>query len=254
MEKGPAYGNYGYHYRYYKSEEAGTKKHVIEPENIGVFDYVNEMDIRLQAYNKPDGSRRFPAKSCKELKECYPEMPSGDYWIDANGASNVDAFLATCNFDSNPQTCVQPKVRKIVKDTWTSEKVDGFRWMLEEIRSEEDELEYEAHPVQMELLRIDSERMSQNVTMVTYHCQTKKPKLRVLSNDEHTLGTNLLRKIEDECYKSTRLTDDSDREFHRRVFEVDTTKMTRLPIADVAISDVGSDEKFGLEVGPICFQ
>ena len=78
MEKGPAYGNYGYHYRYYKSEEAGTKKHVIEPENIGVFDYVNEMDIRLQAYNKPDGSRRFPAKSCKELKECYPEMPSGE--------------------------------------------------------------------------------------------------------------------------------------------------------------------------------
>ena len=78
------------------------------------------------------------------------------------------------------------------------------------------QLEYEAHPVQMELLRIDSERMSQNVTMVTYHCQTKKPKLRVLYKDEHTLGTNLLREIEDECCKSTRMTDDSDREFHRR--------------------------------------
>ena len=67
-------------------------------------------------------------------------MTLGNYWIDANGASNRDAFLATCNFDSNPQTCVNPKVRKIVKDMWTSEKVDGFRWMLEEIRSEEDEV------------------------------------------------------------------------------------------------------------------
>jgi len=224
---------------------------VIKPEKIGVFDYVNELDIRLKAYNKPDGSRRFPAKSCKELKECYPDMPSDDYWIDANGASSDDAFLAYCNFDAAPQTCVQPKVKKIIKDLWTSEQVDGFRWMLEEIRSEDDELEYEAHNVQMELLRIDSERVTQNVTMVTYDCQTKKPSLQVLLNDEHTLGTNLLSKIEDGCFKQTQMKDNSEKEFHRRVFEVDTTKTQRLPIADVAVS---GDEKFGIEVGPICFQ
>ena len=70
-EKGPSYG----YYRYYRSDEA--KKEEIE--KVQVFDYVDALDTRLQAANKPDGSSMFPAKSCKDLKKCYPELKDGMY-------------------------------------------------------------------------------------------------------------------------------------------------------------------------------
>lgn len=51
----------------------------------------------------------------------------------------------------------------------------------------------------------------------------------------------------DDCHSK----DDS---WHRAVFEFSGTKMDRLPIVDIAVSDILSGiSKVGVEVGPICF-
>ena len=99
LEKGPAYGygynqnygygqNYGYNnyynqqyynrynhqYRYYRSE----KQEVIDyKKTLGVFNWLEELGTRLDGMEKPDGSRLFPAKSCKDLKMCFPDSVTG---------------------------------------------------------------------------------------------------------------------------------------------------------------------------------
>jgi hypothetical protein len=244
-EKGPSYG----YYRYYRSDEA--KKEEIE--KVQVFDYVDALDTRLQAANKPDGSSMFPAKSCKDLKKCYPELKDDYYWIDPNDGSSEDAFLAFCSFKNvdAPETCIKPKTTTFERDTWVPQKSSGFKWFLEEIRQEEEELQYEAHSVQMDLLRIDSSKVRQNVT---YHCRNSNAHIMIMSDDDNKMmtnghHTNRLNVISKDGCKL------KDNKWHKTVFEVDTTLGSRLPIVDIAVSDVGGEgQEFGIEVGPICFQ
>jgi hypothetical protein len=55
----------------------------------------------------PNGSRSFPARSCCDLKEQYPEMPSGLYWIDPNGGCSADGFQVHCDYeDGSCATCI----------------------------------------------------------------------------------------------------------------------------------------------------
>lgn len=46
----------------------------------------------------------------------------------------------------------------------------------------------------------------------------------------------------------------SNGEWGKTVFEYRTQKLSRLPIADMALIDVGgSDQEFGIDIGPVCF-
>ena len=47
----------------------------------GVFNYLEEVEYRLENKLKPDGSRFFPAKSCKDLKLCHPNSETGTIHI-----------------------------------------------------------------------------------------------------------------------------------------------------------------------------
>ena len=58
-------------YRNYRSEEIKEKK------KNGIFNYLEEMEYRLENKMKPDGTRFFPAKSCKDLKLCHPDTETG---------------------------------------------------------------------------------------------------------------------------------------------------------------------------------
>lgn len=96
---------------------------------LSVVVEVNNMTKTVQLMRKPDGSQQFPSRSCCDLKEQYPEKPSGEdadkshpmsvtshapsagtYWIDPNGGHPADAFTVRCDFDGdNCATCIEMK-------------------------------------------------------------------------------------------------------------------------------------------------
>ena len=100
LEKGPvgynAYNGYqGYHnsyyhnqyynqnryqnqYQYYRSDDPNF---IEDKKKLGVFNYLEELDRRISAFERPDGSRAFPAKSCKDLKICFPESVTGTHCL-----------------------------------------------------------------------------------------------------------------------------------------------------------------------------
>ena len=63
-------------HRHYRSE---SKDVIEQKKKLGVFNYVNELSTRLDGLQKPDGSQLFPARSCKDLKKCFPDSVSGRY-------------------------------------------------------------------------------------------------------------------------------------------------------------------------------
>ena len=74
MEKGPARGyQYGYNYQYYQSKNAKEEQKL----NPGVFAYVKELEMRIKAVEKPDGSEEFPAKTCRDLQMSFPSVSTG---------------------------------------------------------------------------------------------------------------------------------------------------------------------------------
>ena len=77
QEKGPTrqqqyLSQYGQYYRYYKSQQQ-QQQHT----RLAAFDLIEELEARVQAERKPDGSRDFPAKTCADIQMCFPESPSG---------------------------------------------------------------------------------------------------------------------------------------------------------------------------------
>lgn len=261
-EKGPSYGyNYnGYYYnQYYKSTQAGKegdKKSTKTP--ASVFVYLDEVELRIKAEQKPDGSRQFPAKTCKDLQMCFPDSKTGNYWIDPNGGSKSDSFIAFCNFTLTSETCVYPTTTMIEKSKYVTEGVDGFRWFVEDI-SETDMISYKADATQFKNLRLSSDNVRQNVT---YHCKNSyadkdeggKPMtyFKLMTNTDEEVSTmasrrNRLDVISDDCYIK-------DGSWRKTVFEFSTRQTSKLPLIDVAVFDVADkDEEFGLEIGPVCF-
>lgn len=54
---------------------------------------------------KPWGERENPAKTCRDLSIAYPELASGNYWIDPNEGHYADAIMAFCNMETK-ETCI----------------------------------------------------------------------------------------------------------------------------------------------------
>jgi hypothetical protein len=214
---------------------------------LGVFNWLEELGTRLDGMEKPDGSRLFPAKSCKDLKMCFPDSVTGEYWIDTNGGTKEDAFLARCNFDDySVQTCIQPKKTSYEKVSYEKVK-SGYKWILQEIHSERDKFEYTASKTQMEFLRMSSDRVRQNIT---YNCLNSNAHLKIMTNDETEIKphSDYVNVISDECHKK-------DGTWRQAVLEVETTVCDRLPVADVAVKDIYDDnQEFGIDIGPICFE
>ena len=78
-EKGPLYGyQYGYYYRYYKSRLRSSEGRAsILPKDLNVFAYADELELRMDAVVKPDGTKDFPAKTCRDIQMCFPDAKTG---------------------------------------------------------------------------------------------------------------------------------------------------------------------------------
>ena len=43
------------------------------------------LNYQLELYNKPNGTKDFPAKTCKDLIMCYPDLKSGKLHVMRKG-------------------------------------------------------------------------------------------------------------------------------------------------------------------------
>jgi len=264
MEKGPAYQGY----RYYKAEE--TKEQ--QPKNMdGVFYHLELLKMSIEASKHPDGAQARPAKTCKDLTNCYDGVKTGDYWIDPNGGCNMDAFQATCNYTNMvaPETCIAPSkttfAKKNIHDVVSiTSGQNAWVWFLQELDTEA-KFDYVADTVQLRYMRMNSVTVKQNITFhcknVHAHKNTKgagKKFVKVLGYDDFKLHTrqhhkkNRLDVLEDGCQKP-------DGEWHKTVFQYTTNSLLdRLPIQDIAVyfddeQMQNKDLEFSIELGPVCF-
>ena len=66
----------------------------------------------FEEYSKPDGGKASPAKTCRDLHTSFPEKKSGDYWIDPNEGSAMDAIQVYCRFETL-ETCLMPEKEEV---------------------------------------------------------------------------------------------------------------------------------------------
>jgi len=185
------------------------------------------------------GSKDEPAESCADLFQIKPTLKSGDYWIDPNAGSNHDAVLVHCNA-TNYETCIWPKAPVVDSQEYNGN--NKYVWALREVNAEP-MIQYAASHVQVKMLRVKSERVRQNIT---YNCINSNAKLRVLTDkDETTNIKDIAQVLSEDCQIK-------DSTWRSNVFEIDTEDLETLPIQDIAIK-AGANEKFGFEIGPMCF-
>ena len=74
--------SFQYHYQYYKTDETKEEKEDEENESANnMYDLVKRLNSRVDMEMHPNGTRDFPAESCRTIHTCYPEAPSGNFII-----------------------------------------------------------------------------------------------------------------------------------------------------------------------------
>lgn len=250
-----------------KDEALPNKNEAMLRADTGVHATLKTLSGHLQNLRSPDGSKMNPAKTCQDIKQCYPQKQSGEYWIDPNQGSTKDAIKVFCNMESG-ETCVAANPANIPRKAWWTKSTPTVNkpvWFGDmnsgtRLRYGNSEEQPNAVAVQLKLLQLLSKESHQNIT---YHCRnsvaykddksnTLKKALVLKGSNGQELraqGPNRLRYtvIEDGCSKSNGA-------WGKTVIEYRTQTAARLPIVDLAPMDVGkADQEFGLEIGPVCF-
>ncbi|KAI1892410.1 hypothetical protein AGOR_G00133070 [Albula goreensis] len=250
--------------RYMRADQAAGS---LRQHDAEVDATLKSLNNQIENIRSPEGSRKNPARTCRDLKLCHPEWKSGEYWIDPNQGCTVDAIKVFCNMETG-ETCVSPKPASIPRKNWWSSKSKerkhiyfgetmngGFHFSYGD-----DSLAPNTASIQMTFLRLLSTEGHQNLT---YHCRNsvaymdqatgnlKKALLLQGSNDVELRAEGNSRftysVLEDGCTKHTG-------QWGKTVIEYKTQKTSRLPIVDIAPLDIGgAEQEFGLDIGPVCF-
>lgn len=224
-----------------------------------IFTDIDAIKSEIDDIRFPKGQKDSPARSCRDLYYAHPEYKDGWYWIDPNLGVINDAINVWCNMTAEGQTCVYPKKGHdmVIPRSWKkpagadragtlfSQLKDGF------------EIEYGAEN-QLAFLRLLYDGASQKFT---YFCSNS---IAFLEKSTNSYG------------KGISLWGHNDHDFSFRtaarkpfvvldtcserqssgftIFHLKTQKAAQLPITDLQIQDFGADnQKFGFEVGPVCF-
>uniref|UniRef100_A0A3Q0T4R0 Fibrillar collagen NC1 domain-containing protein n=1 Tax=Amphilophus citrinellus TaxID=61819 RepID=A0A3Q0T4R0_AMPCI len=226
-----------------------------------IFGSLNNLKQDIERMKYPMGTQNNPARTCKDLQLCHPEFPDGEYWIDPNQGCSGDSFKVYCNFTAGGETCIYPDKKsdgvrisswpKEVPGSWFSEFKRG------KIFSYVDADGNSINMVQMTFLRLLTASARQNFT---YSCHQSvawydassdsyDKALRFLgANDEEMSYDNnpFIKAISDGC--------ETRKGYGKTVMEINTPKIDQVPIIDVMLTDFGDpNQKFGFEVGPVCF-
>jgi len=203
------------------------------------------LDKQINDLKKPDGSKANPARTCKDLFLCNPEFESGIYYIDPNQGCTADAISVACIKESG-ETCVEPRNSSFAKDTWYNGPAKAL-YMSSVFKGKR--IEYNVSDLsQLTFLRLLTTTVSQDII---YLCRNSIADLKLLTTTEVELTKESsdpmnVYEIEDNCVV--------DGQWHEaRLSYTTTTRSSRLPIIDVATSDIGRGQEFGWEIGPVCF-
>uniref|UniRef100_A0A8V5GQQ7 Fibrillar collagen NC1 domain-containing protein n=1 Tax=Melopsittacus undulatus TaxID=13146 RepID=A0A8V5GQQ7_MELUD len=243
--------------RYMRADEAGSS---LRQHDVEVDATLKALNNQIESIRSPEGSKKNPARTCRDIKLCHPEWKSGDYWIDPNQGCTLDAIKVFCNMETG-ETCVYPNPRSIPRKNWWSSKTKDKKhvWFAETINGGF-HVSVPLGCIQMTFLRLLSTEGSQNVT---YHCRNsiaymdeetgnlKKAILIQGSNDVEIRAEGNSRftysVLEDGCTKHTG-------KWGKTVIEYRSQKTSRLPIVDIAPMDIGgAEQEFGVDIGPVCF-
>jgi len=228
---------------------------------------IKSLNSQIESLLTPEGSRKNPARTCRDIQLGHPEWTSGMYWIDPNQGCSSDAIKVFCNFDTR-ETCISAQPGSIAQKNWfRTTQAKKHVWFGETINGgtefayNDETLSTQSMATQLAFMRLLSNQASQNIT---YHCKNsvaymddesgnlKKAVLLQGSNDVELRAEGNSRFtfniLEDGCTRHTG-------EWSKTVIEYRTNKPSRLPILDIAPLDIGgADQEFGLDIGPVCFK
>jgi collagen type V/XI/XXIV/XXVII alpha len=250
-------------------------------ENFNNLTNLNESLNRLEKgiidFKKPLGSKDNPARSCRDLLLCSCSTTSscttiddqmrpidnGEYWIDPNQGSNIDAFKVFCNFTDGATTCFKPLETKEPLRRWLKpdNKNDFHSFSdLESVAGEQGfKFTYTVSKTQLVFLRLLSTSASQRFI---YLCDNSSAwyshskgnfqgalRFEGSNGDIFSLGsTDQPQNLYDNCQSP--VNGPSRAEFLCRTDDTD-----KLPLVDFKASDFGGhSQQFGFELGEVCFQ
>lgn len=226
-----------------------------------VFASLTSMKNEVELMRRPLGTFESPARTCKELMMVQPDYRDGDYWIDPNQGCHRDSVRVYCNFSAQGETCLYPdkRVETVKLAAWNKEKPGS--WFSQFRKGKQfsyiDSDGTPVHVVQLTFLKLLSATAKQTFT---YTCQNsvawfdlaagghaRALRFRGSNDEEMTQAkSSFIRALQDGC--QFRKGQD------RTVLEIDAPSAELLPIIDVSASDFGnSNQKFGFEVGRVCF-
>uniref|UniRef100_A0A8C8GVZ1 Collagen, type XI, alpha 1a n=1 Tax=Oncorhynchus tshawytscha TaxID=74940 RepID=A0A8C8GVZ1_ONCTS len=226
-----------------------------------IFGSLNNLKQDMERMKYPMGTQNNPARTCKDLQLAHPEFTNGEYWIDPNQGCSGDSFSVHCNFTAGGETCIFPdkKFSGVRISSWPRELPGSWFSEFEHgaIFSYVDAAGNTISEVQMTFLKLLTASARQNFTYschqsVVWHDETTDSydkALRFLgSNDEEmSYDSNpYVRALIDGCAVRAG--------YGKTVMEINTPKIDQVPIIDVMLNDFGdASQKFGFEVGPVCF-
>ncbi|KAG7270504.1 hypothetical protein CRUP_005053 [Coryphaenoides rupestris] len=226
-----------------------------------VFGSLNNLKQDIERMKFPMGTQDNPARTCNDLHLSQPDFPDGEYWIDPNQGCIGDAINVFCNFTAGGETCIFPdkKSSGVRISNWPKESPGS--WFSEfkrgKILNYVDMSENTITTVQMTFLKLLSSSARQNFTYICHQsvawydakADDYSKALRFLgSNDEELSYDNnpFIKPLSDGCSLK--------QGYSRSVLEISTPRIDQVPIIDVMLNDFGeSNQRFGFEVGPVCF-
>ncbi|NXN72904.1 CO5A1 protein, partial [Himantopus himantopus] len=226
-----------------------------------IFGSLNSLKQEIEGLRRPMGTRDNPARTCQDLQLSHPGLPDGEYWIDPNQGCARDSFKVYCNFTAGGETCVFPSrdVQEVspLRPCFSHAVAPPLTHLPFPQFSYTDS---ESHPlgvVQLTFLRLLSVSARQNFT---YHCHRSVAWHSAASGD-HQRALRFLAANEEELSYDTSpyikaVTDGcaARKGSSRTVLEVRTPRLEQLPLLDLRVMDFGEPgQRFGFEVGPVCF-
>lgn len=209
------------------------------------YDLIEDYDKIVRG----SGGKDDPARTCKELFEWFPEKETGDYWVDPNEGSHLDAVLVMCNHTTK-ETCIYPRQPGMDRNKWVTDGKDRYVYAFQDIMGDEG-IEYAADIYQMKMMKLLSNNARQTIT---YNCLNSRALVKILSDNDIEMDSQSKPSMRPQVVVDNCKTGLKDDTWRQAVFQINTDYVERLPIQDIAAYDVAdANEQFGIEVGPVCF-
>uniref|UniRef100_A0A452VML7 Collagen type V alpha 3 chain n=1 Tax=Ursus maritimus TaxID=29073 RepID=A0A452VML7_URSMA len=224
---------------------------------------LTSLSFELEQMRRPPGTAERPGLVCSELHRNHPHLPDGEYWIDPNQGCARDSLRVFCNFTAGGETCLYPdkKFEMVKMASWSREKPGN--WYSTFRRGKKfSYVDADGSPVsvvQMTFLKLLSATAHQSFT---YSCQNSAAWLDEAAGD-HSRSLRFLGANGEELsfnqmaaatitvpYDGCRLRKGQT----KTLLEFSSSRVGFLPLWDVAATDFGqTNQKFGFELGPVCF-